>query len=86
MDLKPSKSYDESELPGNNSMLQATPIEMKTPINSFELNPCMFAPTGDIYSYFQRRSMMPSSSVTFQYPLRYSAVQALSTSRNIVGT
>ena len=51
--------------------------EIKDTINSFSLDPCMFAPTGDIYSYFNRRPMLPSSAATFQYPFRYSCIKSL---------
>ena len=42
------------------------------------MDPCMFAPTGNIYSYFDRRSIEPLSRTRFCYPLRYSTTQALS--------
>jgi hypothetical protein len=51
--------------------------EIKDPLDSFSLNPCMFAPTGDIYSYFNRRPMLSSSAATFQYPFRYSCIKSL---------
>ena len=51
--------------------------EIKDPVDSFSLNPCMFAPTGDIYSYFNRRPMLSSSAATFQYPFRYSCIKSL---------
>ena len=51
--------------------------EIKQCINRSRLDPCVFAPTGDIYSYFNRRPMLSSSAATFQYPFRYSCVQAL---------
>ena len=78
IDSKPINPNEETQLRRNKSLSQTKTTEIKRSINSSALNPCMFAPTGDIYSYFKRRPMMPSSSITFQYPLRYSAVQALS--------
>ena len=54
--------------------------EIKDPFDSFSLNPCMFTPTGDIYSYFNRRPMLSSSAATFQYPFRYSCIKSLNNS------
>ena len=51
--------------------------EIKDPLDSFPLDPCMFAPTGDVYSYFNRRPMLSSSAATFQYPFRYSCIKSL---------
>ena len=51
--------------------------KIKDPADSFSLDPCMFAPTGDIYSYFNRRPMLSSSAATFQYPFRYSCIKSL---------
>ena len=54
--------------------------KIKDPVDSFSLDPCMFAPTGDIYSYFNRRPMLSSSAATFQYPFRYSCIKSLNNS------
>ena len=57
--------------------------EIKDPFDSFSLDPCMFAPTGDIYSYFNRRPMLSSSAATFQYPLRYSCIKSLNDTKPV---
>ena len=51
--------------------------------SSLAADPCMFAPTGDIYSYFQRRPIIRSSYNTFLYPFRYATKKALSCSVSV---
>ena len=57
--------------------------EIKDPFASFSLDPCMFAPTGDIYSYFNRRPMLSSSAATFRYQLRYSCIKSLNNTKPV---
>ena len=51
--------------------------------NSLAEDPCMFAPTGDIYSYFKRRPIIRSSHNTFLYPFRGATKKALSCSVSV---
>ena len=73
------KPIDEQKPQENKSLVSdANATKIKSPSYNFNLDPCVFAPTGDIYSYFNRRPMLSVSARTFKYPFRYSAVQALS--------
>ena len=74
-----TESNDEQKSKENKSVVSdATTTEIKSNGYNFKHDPCVFAPTGDIYSYFNRRPMLSASAGTFQYPFRYSSVQALS--------
>lgn len=76
--------YEDVKLPvyDNQTLLQKEP-KAKRSNSNLAADPCMFAPTGDIYSYFERRPIMPLSSTLFQYPLRYAAIKALSGSVSV---
>ena len=74
-----SVSDDEEKTQDNKSLLSdCNATERKQSSYNFKLDPCVFAPTGDIYSYFNRRPMLSASAGTFKYPFRYSTIQALS--------
>ena len=73
-----SPPHEVTQLPNNQSGTMGETTKIKLSHNRSTLDPCVFAPTGDIYSYFNRRPMLSSSAITFQYPFRYSTVLALS--------
>ena len=78
--------HDAAQLQKNKSDLAGETTKIKQSNNSSKLDPCVFAPTGDIYSYFNRRPMLSSSAMTFQYPFRYSTVLALRNTVPVHGT
>ena len=74
-----TESNDEQKSQENKSVVSDdNTTEIKSTSYNFKRDPCVFAPTGDIYSYFNRRPMLSASAGTFRYPFRYSAMQALS--------
>ena len=73
------ESDDDEKTQDNKSVLSdCNATERKQSSYNVKLDPCVFAPTGDIYSYFNRRPMLSASAGTFKYPFRYSTIQALS--------
>ena len=78
--------HNVTQLQDSKSMQLGKATQIKQSINSSMLDPCVFAPTGDIYSYFNRRPMLSSSAMTFQYPFRYSTSQALRPTVPVHGT
>ena len=78
--------HDVAQLQNNKSEPTADTTKIKQSNNCSKLDPCVFAPTGDIYSYFNRRPMLSSSAMTFQYPFRYSTVLALRHTVPVHGT
>ena len=79
-------THDVAQLQNNKSVPMGETTKIKQSNNSSTLDPCVFAPTGDIYSYFHRRPMLSSSAMTFQYPFRYSTVLALRHAVPVHGT
>ena len=74
-----SQHNDKERNEENKSALSdSNATKIKQSSYNFKKDPCVFAPTGDIYSYFNRRPMLSASARTFQYPFRYSTIQALS--------
>ena len=69
---------DEKTLEDKSVLSDCNATERKQSSYNVKLDPCVFAPTGDIYSYFNRRPMLSASAGTFKYPFRYSTIQALS--------